>query len=151
MPPRKQEGREGAVVPRSHRTEGTLDMELGPDEDREEEAGNPGSGFQRSSIQATGSTRGSNMKLTDKCHQASGLHRCASLAWLGSALSSMQGQMGSGIPKTPGIFNHTPGTLRGVFASHSTGHELHVKRMSLQDSSCAKLEPFRKCCREGPV
>lgn len=97
------------------------------------------------------STRGSHMKLTDKCHQASGLHRCASLAWLGSALSSMQGQMGSGIPKTTGIFNHTPGTLRGVFASHSTGHELHAKRMSLQDSSCAKLEPFRKCCREGPV
>lgn len=74
-------------------------MELGPNEDREEEAGNPGSVFQRSSIQATDSTCGSHMKLTDKCHQASGLHRCASLAWLGSALSSMQGQVRSAHPR----------------------------------------------------
>lgn len=49
MPPRKQEGREGAVLPRFHWIEGTLDMDLGPDEDTEEEAGNPGSVFQCSS------------------------------------------------------------------------------------------------------
>lgn len=104
MTPRKQEGRERAVLPHSHGIEGTLDMELGPDEDTEEEAENPGSVFQRSSIQTTDSTRGSHMKLTDKCHQASGLHRCVSLAWLGSALSSMQGQVGSGTPKTTAFF-----------------------------------------------
>lgn len=119
MPPRKQEGREGAVLPHSHWIEGTLDMELGPDEDTEEEAGSLGSLFQRSSLQATDSTRGSHMKLTDKCHQASGLHRYVSLAWLGDiahALSSVQGQVGSGTPKAAGIFQPHTWHLERLFA-----------------------------------
>lgn len=71
--------------------------------------------------------------------------------WLGSALSSVQGQVESGTAKTTDIFQPHTWHLETLFAWHSTGHELHAKQMSLQDSSCAKFESFRKCCREGPV